>query len=154
MSTPIPERVLVPLGGPLQTQAALEYATAIPDAEITLLAVIDPFDVDPETFGYQSPIGRAGMPGYTERSYEPVKADVRDRFVEARQTAAASDVVLSTTIEFGRPARSIVHYAETHGIDHIVIGNRRRPWLSRTVFASTAERVVRRSRVPVTVVGG
>jgi nucleotide-binding universal stress UspA family protein len=143
----------VPVDGSPQCRIALQYALGLPDADITLLATIDPFDTAPEKFGYQSPIGRAGMPGYGPESYEPVKAEARARFAEAQEIADADGVGLPTAIEFGPPARTIVRYAEEEGIDHIVVGNRRRSWPSRTILASTAERVVRRANVPVTVVG-
>ena len=146
------ENVLVPIDGSPEAEAALEYALELSDADITLFTVIDPFDVEPEKTGYRSPVGRAGMPGYTEEWYEPVKERIRERFAAARRTADARDITLSSDIEFGDPAHSIVRYADRHGIDHIVMATHGRSRLSRLVFGSVSETVVRRSSVPVTVV--
>lgn len=59
---------------------------------------------------------------------------------------------LTAVTEFGRPARTIVEYVEDHDVDHVVVGSHGRSGLSRTLLGSVAERVVRRSSVPVTVV--
>ncbi len=45
----------------------------------------------------------------------------------------------------------IVQYAKDHGFDHIAIAGDGSNRLKRFVLGSTAERVIRRSRVPVTV---
>lgn len=148
------ENVLVPIDGSPQAEAALAYALGLPAANITLLTIIDPFDISPKKTGYQSPIGRAGMPGYTEEWYEPAKAKARGRFAEAQESADAHGISLSAAIEFGDPARSIIQYADKHGIDHIVMGNHGRTGLSRVLFGSVSETVVRRSAVPVTIIRG
>jgi nucleotide-binding universal stress UspA family protein len=54
----------------------------------------------------------------------------------------------------GDPANEIVAYAEETDVDHIVVGSHGRSGLSRVLLGSTAEKVVRRSPVPVTVVKG
>ena len=146
------ETILVPFDESPQAETALEYALELPDAKITILTVIDPFDINPETPGYQSPIGRAGMPGYSREWYEPVESRIKERFKQAQETADSRGVVLSNDIKFGDPARSIVRYADEHEITHIVMGSHGRSGLPRIVSGSVSEGVLRRSSVPVTVV--
>ena len=146
------EKVLVPMDGSPQSEAALVHALTLPDVTITLLTVIDPFDTRPEETGYHSPVGRAGMPGYSEEWYEPTKARIRERFSQAQGKADARGLTLGTVIEFGDPARSIVSYSERNGIDHIVMGSHGRSGLARILRGSVSETVMRRSVSPVTVV--
>lgn len=146
------ERILVPIDGSPQAERALEYALCFPDAEITLFTVINPLDVNPLRPGYQSPIGRTGLPAYSPEWYDELKAEARDLHEQKRKEAANRDVTLSSEIRLGAPARWIVRYAEEQAIDHIVIGSHSRSGASRILLGSVSERVVRRSSAMVTVV--
>ncbi|MFB6177175.1 MAG: universal stress protein, partial [Halobaculum sp.] len=59
---------------------------------------------------------------------------------------------VETDTAVGRPASAIVEYAETNEVDHLVLGSHGRTGVSRLLLGSNAEKVVRRSPVPVTVV--
>jgi nucleotide-binding universal stress UspA family protein len=56
-----------------------------------------------------------------------------------------------TTVE-GSPAREIVDYATETGVDLVVMGTHGRSGVDRLLLGSVAERVVRRSPVPVLTV--
>lgn len=70
----------------------------------------------------------------------------------AERIAAGYDVELSTTTATGSVARTVVERAVEHGADEIVVGTRDRSRLARIVRGSTAEAILRRASVPVTVV--
>ena len=146
------EHILVPMDGSPQAERALEYALRFPDAEITVLTVINPFDIDPVSPGYQSPAGVPGMPGYSEEWYEGAKNDAEELHEQAREQAAEDNRMLTSDIIFGQPARRIVTYAAEHAVDHIVIGNHGRSDFPHVLLGNTAESVVRRSPVNVTVI--
>jgi nucleotide-binding universal stress UspA family protein len=59
---------------------------------------------------------------------------------------------IQTAILRGVPYEELLKYAETHGIDLIVIGTHGRKGLDRMLFGSTAERVVRNATCPVLTV--
>lgn len=140
----MPRRLLVPLDGSPQSWAALEHAIDVhPDAELTALYVIDP------VAGAHSVGG--GTPIAGEEWYEDTKEQAEEVFGEARELAAEHGVDLETTTEVGRPARTIVEYAEEKDFDGIVMGSHGRSGVSRILLGSVAETVVRRSSVPVTV---
>ncbi|GAA0227109.1 universal stress protein [Haladaptatus pallidirubidus] len=139
------KRILVPIDGSEQSTKALDYVlTEFPNAEPTVINVIDPIDV-----GYTSTVG---MPGYSEEWYEDSKARAEAMFTEAREIADEHGRTLATATEVGRPAQVIVDYAEENDFDHIVMGSHGRSGVSRILLGSVAETVVRRSPVPVTVV--
>jgi nucleotide-binding universal stress UspA family protein len=146
------DHVLVPFDLSPHAEKALEHALGLPEVSLTLLTVIDPFDVDPERFGLQSPTGVPGLPGYSPEWYEEVRAAARERLDEACERATAADVPCSVAIRMGSPARRIVSYVTENDVDSVVMGSHGRTGVSRVLLGSVAERVVRRSPVPVTVV--
>ncbi|MDR5656242.1 universal stress protein [Halodesulfurarchaeum sp. HSR-GB] len=136
-------RVLVPIDGSAQSNAALEYAidTFAPD-DLVLLHVIDPVEA-----GYSA---AATMPGYSEEWYENRKEEAETLFEEA--TASFEGIDTTTVTEVGRPSRAIVSYVEEHDVDHVVMGSHGRSGMTRILLGSVAESVVRRSPIPVTIV--
>ena len=52
----------------------------------------------------------------------------------------------------GDPAEEILKYAQSEGIDLIIIGTHGRKGLEHIIFGSVAERVVKKSPVPVLTV--
>ena len=139
------EHLLVPLDGSPQSWAAFEHALeAHPDAEITLLSVINPMEA-----GYSA---ETALPSAAEEWYASARDAADDRFDEAAELAAQQDRSVDTAVEVGRPSRTIVDYAESHDVDGIVMGSHGRKGVSRILLGSVAESVVRASPVPVTVV--
>lgn len=59
---------------------------------------------------------------------------------------------VQTSVLRGVPYEELLKYAESHGIDLIVIGTHGRKGLDRMLFGSTAERVVRNAACPVLTV--
>ena len=139
------DHVLVPHDGSPQAAEALEHALAeYPDAEITVLHVIDPTDT-----GYSA---GSMFPDFSEQWYESAKEAAGEIFTDTKERAANHGGELRTARELGRPSRQIVDYADEHDVDHIVIGSHGRTGVSRILLGSVAETVARRSPVPVTVV--
>jgi nucleotide-binding universal stress UspA family protein len=138
------KRVLVPIDGSEQSDVALDHALKeFSEDDITVLHVIDPADA-----GYNVPVG---IPGGSEEWYEAAREDARILFDEAQSVADEYGVTLDTATDMGRPAGTIVEYAEDEGFDHIVMGSHGRSGVSRILLGSVAETVVRRATMPVTV---
>lgn len=135
------DHVLVPMDGSDPARAALEYACErYPDAELTVLYVADPTEgITDSTAG-----GEPDDDGRRTRA-EAV-------FERARAIAADHDRPISTELFAGDAARSIVGFAAEGNVDHVVIGSHGRTGVSRVLLGSVAERVARRSPVPVTIV--
>jgi nucleotide-binding universal stress UspA family protein len=55
-------------------------------------------------------------------------------------------------VVLGDPAEEIINYAQAEGIDLIIIGTHGRKGLEHIIFGSVAERVVKKSQVPVLTV--
>jgi nucleotide-binding universal stress UspA family protein len=84
-----------------------------------------------------------------EHGLEEVGEDALDA---VRDRAAGRDVEVVTALEHGQPHAEVVSYAENRDVDLVVLGTRRRPSEYRSFLGSVADRVVRLSDRPVTVV--
>lgn len=70
----------------------------------------------------------------------------------AAERARERDVSVVETVERGSPYRVICDYAETAGVDVVLLPTKGRRGLERFLLGSTTERVVRRCEVPVLTV--
>jgi nucleotide-binding universal stress UspA family protein len=136
------KHVLVPTDGSTLSASALDFALSEwPDADVTLLHVIDPVQA-----GYSA----SALPSGSEEWYQRAVRSAEEMFETARERTGRGDIDGRT--EVGRPAKTIVEVAREGEIDHIVVGSHGREGVSRIVLGSVAEHVVRKSPVPVTVV--
>lgn len=137
------DRVLVPIDHSPLARDALEYALEVhPDAEITALHVINYVE---ESYSAEMLVGPETLRDRAEK-----RAD--ELFSEASELAAEAGIELSTVTKFGDPARKIIEYADETDVDLIVIGSHGRSFLSRFLLGDTADTVVHRAPVPVTVI--
>jgi nucleotide-binding universal stress UspA family protein len=73
---------------------------------------------------------------------------------EIADLAADAGVAVDTELLSGKPAKSIVDYADETGADLIVVGRRGRSGVRERLLGSITERVLRRSGPPVLTVAG
>ncbi|MFB6106383.1 MAG: universal stress protein [Halobacteriaceae archaeon] len=138
------KRILVPLDESEQAWEALEFALSeFPNAEITVIRVIDPIEA-----GYSADATGFGV---AEDWFDQAKASAQALFDDAQEVADRHGVDLERVVEVGRPARTIVDYAD-ESADQIVMGSHGRSGVSRILLGSVAESVARRATVPVTIV--
>ena len=135
------KHVLVPVEGSYQSAGAVAFASAEwPDARLTLLHVVDPVEG-----GYSLEAMREGA----EEWHREQKLAAQDLFAELSEGVENE---VSTRVETGRPARTILHVLEEGEYDHVAMGSHGRSGVSRVLLGSVAEDVVRESPVPVTIV--
>jgi nucleotide-binding universal stress UspA family protein len=139
-------RILVGCDFSPDSHLALEYAISLAqefEAELHLMYVMEPLIhehiVKPTT----------GMD-------EVVQQAVRDA-IEQRLSALVSEETrtwceVKTVLGVGRPYEEITKYAETQGIDLIVVGVRGHSLVERWLVGSTTDRVLRQSPCPVLTV--
>lgn len=135
-------RVLVPMDDSEMAERALKYALeAHTDAEITVLHVV----------GEPSPWMGEAMSIAIEDDLETAKRrhakSVLDR---ARDIGAECERDIDTDIGMGNPAKAIIKRAED--FDTVVIGSHGGTLADRLFVGNVAQKVFRRSPVPVTVV--
>lgn len=87
-----------------------------------------------------------------EKIVERQRAEGQAAIDEVVELATEKGVDVFERIEYGEPDEEILEYAETEGIDAIVMGTHGRTGAGRLVIGSVAEKVVRRSPIPVVTI--
>jgi nucleotide-binding universal stress UspA family protein len=134
-------KLLLGYDGSASAERALGFALETAEqyrAELHVLAVARPPDLGTEI--EVEPVIEREL-----KHYESVLASVGER-LKSTAVRATSQVVV------GHPAEQILRYAETHGIDHIVVGNRGRSLFERLLLGSIARQVVAHAPCNVTIV--
>ncbi|UHH26813.1 universal stress protein [Halobacterium noricense] len=139
-------RILVPVDGSPQSEAALDYVLDNhPDAQVLLLHVLNPAST--YTYGDDEYFDFEGYQAEAKRQHEHAE----QLLGEYGETASERGVDFETRLETGKPAAKIIETVEAEDIDHIVMGSRGRSGVGRVLFGSVAETVTRRAPVPVTI---
>lgn len=143
------ENVLVPIDKSDQARKAFEWALGeFDDAHITVFHAVDLSD--PQYF--ENAVETADEDVGEDR-YEGVLSETENflqTFVNEAEEAGVE--ASSAYVRSDSASRGIVGYAEENDVDHIVIGSHGRSGAARVLLGSVAEKVTRRSPVPVTVV--
>lgn len=134
--------ILVAMDGSEMAEHALRYALKVhAESDITVLTVVG----EPSAMlGEATAIALADDPGESMREYA---RPVLDR---AREIAAEYETEINTRIATGHPVRAILDQAE--GFDTVVIGSHGGTVADRVFVGNVAQKLVRQSPVPVTVV--
>lgn len=138
-----PSHVLVPLdGSPLATEA-LAHALETFECPITVLNVVTPLDWGT----IEGP-----LLDMDEDRLREAETRVEDLVEETRAEKGGRTVEI--VIETGEPAETILAYAESHDVDHIVIGSHSEGGgeLRRRLLGTVSTAVIGDSDVPVTVI--
>ena len=132
------------------SMAALSWAARearVHDASLIVLHVVHDPDDAPGTYRKNG--------GSPSERMEDAAARLLDEFLDSVRTSAPhlDDVAdLSTRIVVGVPATRIVEVAGKVGATHIVMGSHGRTGWTHMLIGSKAEKVVRLSPIPVTIV--
>ncbi|WP_254821539.1 universal stress protein [Haloglomus halophilum] len=132
-------RILVPMDDSEMAQRALEYALENhPDAEITVLHVVG----EPSSMW-----GAATGLALEENVEEAAEERAETVFDRARELAADHDIEITTEVKLGDPTRAILNRVED--FDAVVIGTHGGSMADRLFVGNVAQKVFRRSPVPV-----
>lgn len=138
------DHILVPFDGSPAARSAARYACEqFRDASLTLLYVGDPMA------DYSR---RRAAPGYTQEDEFKTERQKGEHLLTSIRETLPDDRSITTDIEGGKPAKTIIEYADTNDVTQIVIGSHGKQGVARFLLGSVAETVVRRGAVPVTVV--
>jgi nucleotide-binding universal stress UspA family protein len=88
----------------------------------------------------------------TEAMIESAREDYGRQLSSLQARAAKAGVDAGFAVAIGHPAEQIVHHAETHGVDHIVLGHRGKTLFRRWLIGSTSKQVMHYAHCTTTVV--
>lgn len=140
-----PSHVLVPLDGSPLADDALAHALATFDCPVTVLNVVTPLDSAMSEGGIIE--ADASRETAAHERADDLVADTKRRVEEAGRS-------VTTAVETGDPAETILAYVDAHEVDHVVMGGHGgdRNALSRRLLGTVASAVVGKASVTVTVI--
>jgi nucleotide-binding universal stress UspA family protein len=145
------DNILVPTDGSDTAESAVDHAIDIAEkygATIHALYVVD-IDATNYSLGTEQ-IDRIRRGDVDEMTEVKAEADEATGYVVDR--AAEHGLTVEEHVAAGQPARAIRKFVEDNDVDLVVMGSHGRSGLSRVVLGSVAEKVLRRTRLPVLVV--
>ena len=145
------DNILVPTDGSETAESAVDHAIDLAskyDATVHALYVVD-IDATNYSLGTEQ-IDRIRRGDLDEMTEVKSEADEATGYVVDR--AADHGLTVEEHVTAGQPARAIRKFVEDDDIDLVVMGSHGRSGLSRVILGSVAEKVLRRTRLPVLVV--
>jgi len=155
-------RMLIPLDGSPLAEQILGPATEIAvllQMDMTLMRITAPFlDIDDATHGFPPSPSSDTIENMRSRLREMRTTDLASAMdyldgIAQRVRAAAGGTLHVRTEAFAadRPAETILESARAQGMDIIALESRGRGGLSRLLFGSVADKIIRAADVPVLV---
>lgn len=141
------DRILLSTDGTVASEQAESHATALAAAHDATLHALYVVDEDVVTaYSGDEFVNEAEGPehGLEEHGEETLSRVERD--------AAAAGVEFVDAMEIGKPAETVVDYADDTDVDLVVLGTKRRADEYRSLLGSVTDRVLRLTARPVTVV--
>ena len=140
------KKILAPLDGSELSECSLEHVRAVAAgcqvAEVVLLRVAEPIT----TMAY----AETSADWVAEKEKEN-QAEVENYLSQLADDLREEGIAVQTAAIWGRPADEILGYAKNNRADLIIMSTHGRSGLSRWVFGSVTERVLRHSAVPVLI---
>jgi nucleotide-binding universal stress UspA family protein len=135
------KHILVAYDGSPPAEHAFDFALDLAarfDATLHVLAVARPPDLPEDV--------------ETEAIIETTRDEYQRQFGPLRTRATKAGVKATFDVSVGHPAEQIVHYAETHQVDHIVLGHRGKSFFARWLIGSVSKQVIHYAHCTTTVV--
>jgi len=140
-------KMLVPLDTSDFAECVLDHvkeiATTRAIPEVVLLTVIEP--VSSQTMAY---MGSSAVKASEERAV----AGANMYLDKVKKSLALSQSNVKTVVLSGTATTEILDYVDRNGVDIVVLSTHGRSGVSRWLIGSTADKLVRRSPVPVFLV--
>lgn len=164
------KKILVPLDGSELAEAVLPYVQEVfhrPDpVEVVLLQVVRlpqgrtaaaflpmgsdfPAEKQPAT---DLAVDAARHPIYREQEMASARAEAESYLKPLARQLRENGFESRVAVAFGRPAAEIVRFAEAEGMDMIAMCTHGRSGISRWMVGSVADKVLRGTNLPITLV--
>jgi nucleotide-binding universal stress UspA family protein len=145
------KKILLATDNSEQAEKAGEYAISIADldgADIIILYVIDTY--------YMYALPQADLREKLDEQLREEGKEAVEKFKskleEEKCAGKCKNVNLIPMIKEGKPADVIVKTAEEENVDQIILGKSGKHGIEKFLLGSTADRVVKEAKVPVSVI--
>ncbi|MEM7348530.1 MAG: universal stress protein [Chloroflexota bacterium] len=141
------QTILVPLDGSDLAETALADALLMADvnhAKVILLQAVEPAE---HVIGLDSE-----HPIYLDQQWESQKGFAQDYLNNISRRLKKEGVESEIVVELGAGAETILDYAQTNPVDLIVMATHGRSGVSRWVYGSVADKVLRGAETPILLI--
>jgi nucleotide-binding universal stress UspA family protein len=159
-------RVLIPLDGSEFSRQILTYVRKFLPPDTHELVLIQAAHAPVGTVAHPPRVIEIGVtmyeterdailaqhPVYASQEIESLMANIKRELETEALLLEADGYTVSTLVRFGEPAQEIVDTVEDENIDLIAMTTHGLSGLSRLIFGSVAQKVVRQASVPVMLV--
>jgi nucleotide-binding universal stress UspA family protein len=145
------DNILVPTDGSKTSEVAVDNAVDIAGKYGATVHALYVVDVDATSYGLGTEQVDRIRQGKLDEMPE-VKQDAEEATEYVANAAEQAGLDYAEHIRVGEPARAIRKFVEENGIDLVVMGSHGRSGLSRVILGSVAEKVLRRTHLPVLIV--
>lgn len=135
--------ILVPIDFSVHSKNALKYAVPLAEkfgASLHLVYVVEP-TIYPADLGF----GQVVLPGVEDELREKGAGELQSLI----EREIGKRVKATSAVRSGNPHQEILREAEDKAVDMIVVATHGHSGVEHMLFGSTADRIVRRSKVPV-----
>ncbi len=143
------QKVLVPLDGSELAECVLPHVETMAKGcvmkEVVFVRVVEPFQLPPIGDGNVSDeeMNKIRIEDETEAT---------DYLKSVLARVSLESAIIHTEVLKGKPAETLAEFASENGFDLIIMSTHGRSGVSRWVFGSTADRVLRSACVPILMV--
>ena len=142
-------RILVPLDGSELARAVIPYIEELASklqAEVILFQTMEPaYDI------YDAGDGAVAVP-YTKEEMEPLKGNAKEYLENIGSLLKEKGITTTSEVRVGKAADEIVKLADEIHADIVAMSTHGRSGISRWVFGSVADKVLRGANTPVLLV--
>ena len=142
------KHIMVPLDGSKLAEVVLPHVISIAKGcavpKVTLVRVVPPL----KFYGTEADLPFMDMPNLEEASMKYAR-----EYVSAQaKKLAAEGIEVHTKVIFGIVTEELLDFEKKNGVDLVVIATHGRSGVSRWVWGSVADRILRGAKVPVLMV--
>jgi len=140
------KKILVPLDGSELSESVLDHvitiATGCQVPEVVLVRVRKPLDDN---------VRMALDPEIAIKLDEAYHDEVVNYLEGVAETLKQKDISIKLEVIEGDPAKEIIKYTKDNDVDLIIMSTHGRSGVSRVVFGSVADKVIRQAEIPVLI---
>ncbi len=144
------KHIMVPLDGSELAECVLghviDIAKSCQSPRVTLVRVVTPIRL------YGSEMETTLSADELQKLENASVSDAETYLAKVGQQLKRNGIDVRTEVRFGNVVEHLVDFADKNGVDLIVIATHGRSGVSRWVWGSVAERILRSARVPVLMV--
>jgi nucleotide-binding universal stress UspA family protein len=142
------DKILVPLDGSQVAECVIPYIEGIARAsngEVQLITIVEPVEIPTR--------GRIALSeDDMKKANEDYKQEAHKYLEQVAQKLARAGIRTRDVLLVGKPAESLIEYANNNQIDLVIMATHGRSGISKLFWGSIAEKVMRSVNVPVLLI--